>query len=393
MEDSILEDSLPRTIAIANSEDEFVQVLDESGETVAESRNLSGEESLLDEPIRADIVRLEAPFEDDPFLAVVTEVDASGERFWVISGQSLEHVTESIEAVIGLLIVGLPIVLLVVGLITWRISGRTLSPVNDITTEVHAISSEDLHRRVPVPPGEDEIARLAMTMNEMLGRLEESHRRQQRFVSDASHELRSPVAAIRQHLEVALTHPEKTSDDLLQVLYSEGLRMQSLVEDLLLLASIEETTPKPAPMEVDLDDLVFEEADRARGSSAVTVDTHNVSAGRVEGHGQQLLRMVANVIANAARHAGTKVAIHLRETDDTVVLDVDDDGPGVPESQRHRIFERFVRLDEARARDSGGSGLGLAIAAEVVKGHGGRIEVSTSPLGGARFRITLPRRP
>ena len=386
----ILDNTLPRRIAIANLEDEFVQVLDGSGSAVAASSNLSGVAPLIRLPEQPDVVRLEVPFEDDPFLAVITPTEVPNQTYWIVSGQSLEHVTESIDAVIGLLVVGLPIVLLMVGFITWQISGRTLAPVNAITEEVRSISSEDLHRRVPEPLGEDEIAKLARTMNEMLARLEQSHLRQRAFVSDASHELRSPVAAIRQHLEVALAHPEQTSEGLVQVLLSEGLRMQSLIEDLLLLASIEDGSAAPTPTEVDLDDIVFAEADRVRAAASVEVDTGNVSAGRVKGHDKQLQRLVANVIANAARHARTKVAIHLKESDADVVLDVDDDGPGVPEAERRRIFERFVRLDEARARDAGGSGLGLSIAGDVATAHGGRIEVLSSPLGGARFRITLP---
>ena len=387
----ILDDTLPRRVVIANLEDEFVQVIDGSGAPVAASSNLNGVAPLISLPEQPDVVRLEVPFEDDPFLAVITPTEGPNQTYWIVSGQSLEHVTESIDTVIGLLVVGLPIVLMMVGFITWQISGRTLAPVNAITEEVHSITSEDLHRRVPEPLGEDEIARLARTMNEMLARLEESHLRQRSFVSDASHELRSPVAAIRQHLEVARAHPEQTSEELVDVLLSEGLRMQSLIEDLLLLASIEEGSATPTPTEVDLDDIVFEEAERVRATTSVIVDTGSVSAGRVRGHGKQLQRMVANVIANAARHARTKVAIHLKEAENDVVLDIEDDGPGVPEAERRCIFERFVRLDEARARESGGSGLGLSIADEVAEGHGGRIEVGSSELGGARFRIHLPR--
>ena len=380
------------SVAVGDDEEEFVQVVDAAGNVVASSANLAGAR-----PVPAlgedESVHLEVPFEDDPFLAVATDASTSEGPVSVIAGRTLETVAESTGAVVSLLGVGLPLVLVVVVAVTWRVVGRALAPVEAIRNEVEAISTRDLHRRVPNPTGSDEIARLARTMNEMLARLQRGQLRERRFVSDASHELRSPVASIRQHSEVALAHPDSTDvKELAEVVLAEGSRLQRLVEDLLLLARSDEGTLSDRTETIDLDDVLFAEAERLRASRGPIVDTTGVSGGRVSGDKVQLEKLVRNLTENAARHARERVVLSLRETEDEVVLTVDDDGEGVPPEERQRIFERFVRLDDARDRDSGGSGLGLAIVAEVAARHGGRVVATDAPGGGARFEVRLPRR-
>jgi len=264
--------------------------------------------------------------------------------------------------------------------------------VETMRREVDAISGRELHRRIPEPTHGDEISRLASTMNRMLERLEDSQSRQRRFVSDAAHELRSPIASIRQHAEVALAHPGRAStQELAETVLAEDLRMQALVEDLLLLARSDEGSTSMAVGEVDLDDIVFEQARRLRETTALTVDTSAVSGGRVRGDSARLSRMVGNLVENAARHARSRVVFSLAEQPPgSVVLRVDDDGAGIPVHERGRVFERFVRLDEGRGRDEGGAGLGLSIVAEVAAAHGGAFAASESPAGGARFEIRLP---
>jgi signal transduction histidine kinase len=228
-------------------------------------------------------------------------------------------------------------------------------------------------------------------MNSMLERLERGQARQRRFVADASHELRSPVASIRQHAEVAQAHPERTTvGALAETVAAENLRVERLVDDLLLLTRADEHTLQLQQRPVDFDDLVFEEAQRLRDATALRVDTTRVSAGRVSGDRAALWRALRNLGDNAVRHATSQVAFALSEQDGAVVLDVDDDGPGIAAPDRQRVFERFVRLDDARDRDAGGSGLGLAIVAEVVGAHRGTITVGNSGLGGARFEVRLP---
>jgi signal transduction histidine kinase len=402
LRDRVRTEGIVRAEAIANAlatgastftpgdpDGEFVQVLDADGNTVIASANVSGRPPLVQ--IFPDQTRIieTVPFEDEPFLVVATSV--TGGPGTVIVGRSLESQVEARAAVIALLAVAMPILLLIVGAVTWWMVGRALAPVDSIRAEVEAISSSQLHRRVPDPPGSDEIARLATTMNRMLARLEEGHLRQRRFVSDASHELRSPVASIRQHAEVALSHPETTdTDELARAVLEEGIRLQGIVDDLLLLSSIDEGTLQIRSDPVDLDDVVFEEAARLRDSTDLRIDSESVSAARVAGDRQKLQRLVRNLVENAARHARATVALSLRETDEEAILTVEDDGEGVASQDRERIFERFVRLDQARDRDGGGSGIGLAIVREVAALHGGTVAVSDGDLGGARFEVRLP---
>jgi len=371
-------------------DDEFIQVLDDGGRVVFSSSN--AEERPIVDLSPGESREVEVTFEDDPFLAVATE-DGEGNHSIVV-GRTLDEVLESIEVVRILLVLGAPLLLLFVGAVTWRVVGRALAPVESIRAEVDAISTEELHRRVPLPAGDDEIARLATTMNIMLERLETGQRRQRRFVSDASHELRSPVSSIRQHAEVALAHPDSSSaEELAEVVLNEDLRLQRLVEDLLLLARMDEQAVDGRRQILDLDDVVFEETARFRGSTELSIDTTRVSAGRVVGDPKQLARMTGNLLENALRHARSRVVISLNQENGRVVLRVDDDGMGLPFEERARVFERFVRLQQARDRDSGGSGLGLAIVAEVAAAHGGVAVALDSPLEGARFEVSLPRAP
>jgi signal transduction histidine kinase len=377
-------------IPLGKEDEEFVQVLDAAGRVTQSSTNLAG---------RAPVVAL-APGQtgriggvpalgnDDPFLAVAISVQTPTGPATVIVGRSLASVTDAIRILTRILIGGLPLVLLIVGVVIWRMVGRALSPVEEMRREAEAISTRDLHRRVPDPPGRDEIAGLAKTMNRMLARLERGQLRQRRLVSDASHELRSPLATIRQYAEVALAHPEATNvQELAGVVLEEQIRLQRLVEDLLLLAKLEEGTEPQRAEAVDLDDLAFEEARRLKAVAGLQVDVTGVAPGRVWGDRTQLERLLRNLVDNAARHARTRIALGLQENGGGVLLTVDDDGEGIPPADRDRIFGRFVRLDDARSRDSGGSGLGLAIVAEIAAAHGATIAVGDAPEGGSRFTV------
>jgi signal transduction histidine kinase len=383
-------DAVPPVLDVGDEEEEFAQVLDSGGSIVAASGNLAGLGVMAAlEPGQDGIVE-HVPFESGPFLVVARSAPTPDGPVTVVVGRTLEDVGEATGAVIASLAVGIPLLVLLVGAVTWRVVGRALAPVEAIRAEVEAISSEELHRRVPDPRGADEIARLAATMNRMLARLEDGQLRQRRFVSDASHELRSPVASIRQRAEVALEHPEKVDlRELAEVVLEEDARLQRIVEDLLLLTRIDEGTARAGTEPVDLDDLVFQEAARLRGATALTVDTSGVSAARVRGDRTQLERLLRNLTDNAARHARRTIAMSLRDRDAAAVLTVDDDGPGIAPGDRDRVFDRFVRLDEARDRDSGGSGLGLSIVREVAALHGGSVTASDAPLGGARFEVRL----
>ncbi|SDZ67095.1 Signal transduction histidine kinase [Asanoa ishikariensis] len=319
---------------------------------------------------------------DDRYLVV-----SSDAQDYVVSvAVSLEEVADSTAALVTPLVVGVPALLLLVGGTVWVVAGRALAPIERIRREVEEITGDRLDRRVPEPRSRDEVHRMARTMNQMLGRLEDARDRQQRFVADASHELRSPLASIRQAAEVARDHPGALPEgDLADAVLEESARMQRLVSQLLLLTR----GVAAAPHDVDLDDLALAEARRV-ARTGLEVDTAGVGAGRVRGDPTALGQVVRNLVDNAARHAEGQVAVAVRSAGGSVELVVEDDGLGVPVPARERVFERFVRLDEARTRDAGGSGLGLAIVKEIVTAHGGTVAVSSSALGGARFVVRLP---
>jgi signal transduction histidine kinase len=287
-----------------------------------------------------------------------------------------------------------PPLLLLGALLLWFVVGRALRPVDVLRAEVDAIGPAELHHRVSVAPINDEIGRLAATMNSMLDRLQASADRQSRFVSDASHELRSPLAVLRTRLEVALRHPEQADwKSVATTALHQGTRMERLVTDLLTLARTGVAATKAAdPAEVDLGDLVLRAVVEARveGAGKVAIDASQVSGGRVVGQDDLLQRAVSNLLSNAIRHAVSTVKVSVQTVSGSVLVTVEDDGPGVPEQERERIFERFVRLDESRTRSDGGAGLGLAIVAEIAVAHDGGVTVSSSGLGGARFELSLP---
>ena len=370
--------------AAGGGDDTAMQILDPGGRVVAASANLSGRPALTTLAYGESRV-VAVPFDDDPFVVVAVPADLRT----VLLGHSPDAARESTRTVTTLLAIGLPALLALAGVVTWRAVGRALAPVDAMRAEVDAISAGHLHRRVSQPAADDEIGRLATTMNRMLHRVEEAQIRQRRFVSDASHELRSPIAVIRQHAEVALAHPEHAGT-LAGTAHLESLRMQALVDYLLLLAQADEQTLRLRRTEVDLDDLVLAEATRLRTATGLAVDTTAVTGVRVDGDAAALQRMLSNLVDNAARHARQQIELSLTAGEGCAVLQVDDDGPGVPAEERDRVFERFVRLDNARARLDGGSGLGLAIVAEVVRAHGGAAVITDAPLGGARVTVRLP---
>lgn len=379
----------PESISIPSEEGGFVQLIGRDGTVLAASTNVLGEPpiaSLADDSYRTVV--------SHPLGSHAFRLHAARSRteppVFVLVGVSLEDNEGIVRAVTAALGIGLPILLGLIGAMTWVLVGRALRPVDLIRSEVAGISTADLHRRVPDPASGDEISRLAHTMNEMLHRLEQGNERERRFVSDASHELRSPIAAIRHELEIALGHPDETDWPAVgSGLLQEGLRMQQLVDDLLWLARHDQQPPSARRDLVDLDDFALDEARRAR--DGISVDVSDLSAGQVRGDREELRRVVRNLVDNACRHARHRVRIEIVDDGNEVELRVDDDGPGVPRVDRERIFERFTRRDDARSRDAGGAGLGLAIAREIAVTHGGSVEITESPaLGGARFTLRLP---
>ena len=388
---------LPQVLAPTN-DDSFIQVVDGAGQVLAATSNVRGRTARF-------TFRAAGP---DPQVRTVTGVrddrDLEDYRVWAMraaSGDggatvyvatSLEAVSDTVATLRGLLIVGVPVMTLLLAVVTWTVVGRALRPVESIRAEVADISDAALSRRVPEPPGGDEIAQLARTMNAMLDRLQTASRRQRSFVSDASHELQSPLTRLRTQLEVAVAHPASTDwDALAHDLLADSAEMERLVRDLLFLAREDEHPARPTADElVDLDDVVLEEVARIRVGSRVSIGTGGVSAAPVRGSREQLVRLVRNLLENAERHARSQVEVGVRTGAEAVELVVDDDGPGVPADDRDRIFHRFVRLDDDRSRHGGGgSGLGLSIVATIAERHGGSCLVTDSATG-ATFVLRLP---
>ncbi len=268
-----------------------------------------------------------------------------------------------------------------------RVLSSALSRVERIRSSVAEIRASGSAVRVPEPTGDDEITHLAQTMNEMLDRLRQADAAQRAFVSNASHELRSPLTAIRMISETSRDGIDRAGT---AVVTTEALRMQSLVEDLLTLAKADDQGIVLQHKDVDLDHLLIDEIHRLEATTALTV-TGDIRAARTIGDPDRLAQVVRNLVDNAARHARTSVRLSCGPGPaGTVVLTVDNDGDVVPVAQREAIFDRFTRLQDSRDRDSGGSGLGLAIVNALAQAHGGTVITGAALDGWCRFEVRLP---
>jgi signal transduction histidine kinase len=314
----------------------------------------------------------------------------SGE-YTVLVGGGSEAVEATARTVALLLAAGAPIIIAVAAAATFWLVRRSLQSVDAIRSRVAEISTSDLAERVPVPNSRDAIAALAVTMNEMLARIEAGHRAQQRFLGDASHELRSPLSTIISGLEAAEVHPELLDAELaINTLLPEAQRMRMLIEDLFLLARADEQRLVLRKEQVLLDDLAEVEVGRVRRDAGCTIHTE-ISAARLIGDPVAVSRVIRNLVDNAVRHAKSRVDIEVGSRNGTAIITVSDDGPGIALAERTRVFERFVRLDSDRARSGGGTGLGLAIVAEVVAAHGGTVTIDDRPGGGTKMIVALPQ--
>lgn len=359
-----------------------VAMSDEAGSTplVAAPPTTSPAHHTISDPV---------PGEPDRYEAIALR-SADGTSYVVVA-RSLESVDAATTSTSLLLLLGGLLVVLTTGALTWRATGRALSPVEAMRSRAAAISAENLSNRLPVPPGRDELTRLATTLNELLERIEEATAKERQFVADASHELRSPLATIRALLESDRLSPHPGgSAGLTHEVLAETDRLTVLVNDLLVLARGDARVPvQKRP--VDLAALLLTEARRAR---TVPVHTTLATSATVMGDPRLLRVAVRNLLDNAERFTRELVVLTCAVESDRNIITVTDDGPGVPASEQERVFERFVRLDDSRTRDDGGSGLGLAITRQIAELHGGSVSVGSPPaqLGsrGARFTLVLP---
>ncbi len=329
--------------------------------------------------------------DEGPFLVAVAGVSIEERQATVLAAASLGAVENATRTLIPLLALGIPAITLLVGLTIWRLTRRAFQPVEAMARQAEAISYRDLHLRVPEPKPEDEIRRLAVVLNRMLERLEASVSRQRRFTADAGHELKSPVATLLTMAEVAEANPQGFNvAQLAADVAGQSRRLATLVDDLLVLARTDEH-------HLELNREPFNLAEVARveisggGRAPVSIDTNRLEPVQVYGDRRRIGQVVRNLLDNATRHATANVRIETHATGGEATISVADDGPGIPPADRDMIFERFVRLDEARSREAGGTGLGLSVVRSIVEAHGGQIEVDDDPdLGGAVITVVLP---
>lgn len=327
-----------------------MQLVDDRGGVVVSTPNLAGDPPMAPAPDGQRSVRSvdDLEIEDDDLFRVLSwRVDVAGEPMILHVAENVDDINDSVETLTRSLLLAFPPLIVLFSGATWWLVGRTLRPV------------------------------------------EEAARRQEQFVSDASHELRSPLARLRTQLEVDLAHPgTRDRREATDAVLAETKAMQRLVDDLLHLARSDDGVIDRRQERVDLDDLVLDQV-RSLEADGVRLDVSGVTGVELSGDPSQLARMVRNLLDNAVHHARSTVFLSLTERDGVAVLEVTDDGPGIPPERREAVFDRFVRLDDARSADHGGTGLGLAIALDIATRHGGGIEVRDGPGGGTTFVVTL----
>jgi signal transduction histidine kinase len=383
---------LDRAMLATDSQVGVVQVTDQSGALVAQSAG-SPPEPVVDRRLSAgatqSLGRVQIGQDWDLWVTAAGVETPSG-PMTVLVGADREPVEDVIMTVSTLLAIGGPIVIAVVAFGTYRLVGAALQPVERIRARVSSMTHSKLAERIPVPAADDEVTRLAVTMNDMLDRLEASQSAQRRFISDASHELRSPLASITAALDLAHRRPDLLEQSLIDdSLLPEAQRMYGLVEDLLLLARADERGGRNIKIDVDLDDIVLAEVERVRSLTHLRVIA-DVKPARTSGDPGALSRLVRNLVDNAVRHAQEGVRLECAPVGGHARVVVSDDGPGIPAADRQRVFGRFVRLDTPRDRAAGGAGLGLSIVAQIVEAHQGAVSIDDSASGGARFVVDLP---
>jgi len=375
---------------------QYVQLLDPQGSVIASSipaaaaAPLTGLRPDAGQMLIQDVHELPSLGNDDEFLVVATGVRHDGALYTVAVAVTTQVEANTVATVSWFVLGATPLLLALVGIAVWMLVGRSLRQVEKIRGQVAMISARRLDGRVEVPHTADEIQALAQTMNSMLERLEAADLEQRRFVSDASHELRSPLATLSAGVEIAAADPSgRTWDEMKSVLAGETARMRYLVENLLTLAKANDGGLRLDKADVDLDDVLNDEIVRLRSTSGHRI-VARLEPARITGDARRVAQVVRNVLDNADRHAKSVVSIEVHNAETQAMITIDNDGPPVPAADRERIFERFVRLDESRSRERGGSGLGLAIAAAVMAAHDGSITASEAPGGACRFEMVFP---
>ncbi len=379
---------LPSTLPSPPGSALLGQVVGADGAVLAATPSASRVLPLLPDPVPDRVgTEEDGAYTGEPLRYRTQTVVVSGRRLTVVVATPLLGVRHTLHALFLILLLVVPLLLVLTTALIWRVTGLALRPVERLRVAAAAFSGEpesligtggprrpDGEPPLPVLPGDDELARLSRTLNELLTALATVLGQQRQFLADAAHELRSPLASMQVQLDVARAHPTSTDGAaLVRDLQPEVLRLSRLTDDLLLLARFE------AGGQRGVERLDLTALSGARGPAV-----------EVAGDASALGRLIDNLTSNAGRYA-ERVDVWTDIVDGWAVLVVDDDGPGIPPADRLRVFDRWVRLDQSRARTDGGAGLGLALVREITRSHGGDVRIESSPLGGTRVRVQLPR--
>ena len=328
--------------------------------------------------------------DDGPYLIKKRQVESPDGTMTLIAVTSLAPALRTAQTAAKVLAAILLAVLLLVIFFTWRLTARTLQPVEDMRRTAESISASNLSARIPVPEQDEDLSRLAVTLNDLLARVESSMMEQRRFVSDASHELKSPIAAMGIMLETMRMHPDAVDNEqAIQDLTTENNRLQSIVGDLLMLARADENRLEVNAKPLDMMDLLSDEVASLRARSSVDVDASGVEPVVCEGDAALLSHALRNVLDNAARYARSTIKLSCRQEENCIRITVSDDGPGLELADRERVFDRFARLG-ADKNDSSGTGLGLPVARGIAERHGGSLRFEDPEIGGATAVLELP---
>lgn len=385
--------------------DRYMEVLDPQGHVLYRNQRLDGR-ALGGPPLRKEAMvnhfaqRLRFP-DGTHVLAVSHFHPVQGKRVLIRIAYSTEPLRIRVLETLAVLLLVLPLALVAAGFAGHRVAGKALTPLSAMATLTEQITASRLDSRIPVENPDDEFGRMARVLNDLLGRLEESFRKLQRFTSDVSHELRTPLTSIRSVGEVGLeqNHTAEEYRDVIGSMLEEVARLTSMIDTLLTISQADSGGIRLNRSIFPIMDLVEESvgvvgvlAEEKKQAIAVSgVRGLFVNADRA------FLRMaVINLLDNAVKYSppGTSIEVQLKlvngEGSRQLNLAIKDQGPGIPAAEADRVFDRFYRLDESRARETGGAGLGLAIAKWSIEAHGGQILLDSSPGNGSAFNIRLP---
>lgn len=379
----------------------YVEVIDSEGHVVAWSSNLTGRPINVPPEVlnEARSHRLSYLAQRDLRIAVVPlSPDPKRQLGFAVVAEPLNVIEEGLRRLRRAFFAGVPLILLLASLGGYFLARKSLSPIALMSEQTRRITAEKLSLRLDVPNPRDEVGQLATTINALLGRLDAAFREQQRFIADASHELRTPVAVLRGEAEVALGKEREVREyqEALSLIKDEAERLTRIVENLFLLARQPIATPSPVKEPLHVDEVVAECVRAAQVLATQKAVRLNLSKSlprvHLQGDEEMLKRMVLNLLDNAVKYTATggEICVALEVVDDSARIVVTDTGFGIPAEDHARIFDRFYRVDKTRSRALGGAGLGLSIARRIAEAHGGMISVESVAGHGSTFTVELP---